>query len=149
MPLTAQVSKEASVCVDTTKPTVFPPGYTPAYAAPEVLIPECLCSEDLDAYLINGPAADVWSVAVVLYRLLTGTFPFEAQAKAGLKAPAAVKTSAQYGQWLEDMGTLLSHKAWVSNSELRVLFRRTSYASCFCAHSMQKFMFAVQRREQT
>ena len=37
---------------------------TPVYMAPEVIMQE------------YGPEADLWSVGMLLYQLLTGTFPF-------------------------------------------------------------------------
>ena len=37
---------------------------TPVYMAPEVIMQE------------YGPPADLWSIGMLLYQLLTGTFPF-------------------------------------------------------------------------
>lgn len=113
------------------KPNVFACGYTSAYAAPEILSPACLCDENGGDGLIDGSAADVWSVAVVIYFLLTGMLPFEIQRRRGLKAPDAVRTLAVYKQWLQDVGVLISQGDWVSH----VVNNCHSHEHC-CASSL-------------
>lgn len=63
---------------------VLPSAATAAYAAPELLLPLLLQLEgadDDDAYVrVNGPAADMWLIGVVMYHLLTAELPFQPDA---------------------------------------------------------------------
>lgn len=65
----SQLIKEGGLC------RVSNAAGSPAYIAPEVL-------SEIDTY--DGFAADVWSLGVVLFVLLTGRYPFEDTTSAGL-----------------------------------------------------------------
>lgn len=57
---------------------------SPNYAAPEVI----------DGKAYDGVVADVWSCGVILYAMLTGSLPFEAEALSSLFAQIKSATYA-------------------------------------------------------
>ena len=71
------------------KKDVLPRTITPDYAAPE-LVRSCVnqTNKTIGMERVNGPAADVWSSAVVLYLMLTGQLPFAFEQLANPKLPA-------------------------------------------------------------
>ena len=101
-----------------------PQGGTPAYAAPEVL--QCLQLQhegtaDAAHALINGPAADWWSVGVVLYELLTGERPFSDQHCSSIREAPDTVSSHDKAQWEQYECVLACRRTWVSTLLLCLL----------------------------
>ena len=82
---------------------IAPQGATLVYAAPEVLQflqlhHERAGSDDVGTY-IDGPAADFWSVGILLFELLTGEVPFDSKdSLAAGSTPARVR-SGHESRW--------------------------------------------------
>lgn len=109
---------------------VLPSAATAAYAAPELLLSLLLQIEGADddhAYMrINGAAADMWSIGVVMYHLLTGELPFQPDASAKPRpAPEYVELSSR-DAWEDYFSRRAVFHTWVS------LACRTCVCVCVC-----------------
>lgn len=88
------------------KQDMLPKTITAHCAAPEFLLSHIEQTKG-----VNGPAADVWSSAVVLYLMLTGHLPFDCEQLAIPELPAGGSAAARFGMYAAIYD---EHLQWVS-----------------------------------